>query len=322
MPDVVPPAVPPERVLIENVVGDWIQEFDEKQLMRADDFQDILITVTDKVYKVLVRDGRPEMDDEDRDFIERRVHRMVRDCLERYDAEARKQLRFRRTERVVCRMGGARPWASGNIQAVNEDDPQDETGRTKLPYVVKVDPPLNRLISVPKDDYDICRAEVCFGTRAGALWFTLYCMPWNPPRGARRFAVGDRVACAVEDESNDYSVWASGTVLDVDYDISADAAEMMRDRDWAKGKGVVPYRVQLDEGGTVLVHRDQHWLVRDLALQAARARQSTEGRCLTRIEKRNRGDNTWEAIDHQTRRVRSCDPISDDEDEGAQMLTQ
>ena len=311
-----------ERVLIENVVGDWIQEFDEKQSLGGDDFQDILNTVTDKVYNVLVRDGRPEMDGEDKEFIERRVHKLVRECLERYDAEARKQLRFIRAERVVCRMGGARPWASGSIQAINEEDPSDPSGRTKLPYVVKVDAPLNRLISVPKDDYDICRAEVCFGMRAGGLWFTLYCMPLSPTKGPRRFAVGDRVACAVEDESNDYSAWASGTVLDVDYDISADAAEMIPDRDWTKGKGAVPYRVQLDEGGTVLVHRDQHWLVRDLALQAAQARQSTEGRCLTRIEKRSRGEETWEAIDHQTRRVRPCDPPSDDEDEDAPVLTQ
>ena len=27
--------------------------------------------------------------------------------------------------------------------------------------------------------------------------------------------------------------------------------------------GVVPYRVAMDGGGSVLVHRDEHWLVRD-----------------------------------------------------------
>ena len=35
-------------------------------------------------------------------------------------------------------------WAPGTIQALNEEDPQDPTGQTKLPYVVKLDPPIGR----------------------------------------------------------------------------------------------------------------------------------------------------------------------------------
>ena len=36
-----------------------------------------------------------------------------------------------------------------------------------LPYVVKIDPPNSRLVSVPMDDNKVVRAEVCFGQRAG-----------------------------------------------------------------------------------------------------------------------------------------------------------
>ena len=30
--------------------------------------------------------------------------------------------------------------------------------------------------------------------------------------------------------------------------------------------GIVPYRVAMDSGATVLVHQDEHWLVRDLTI--------------------------------------------------------
>ena len=69
-----------------------------------------------------------------------------------------------------------------------------------------------------------------------------------------RFAAGERVACAVEDESNDYSVWAAGTVLEVDCSIEKDAAALLPDREWAGDAGRVPYVVELDSGGKVLVH--------------------------------------------------------------------
>jgi len=47
----------------------------------------------------------------------------------------------------------------------------------------------------------------------------------------------------------------------------------MPHRDWAGAAGTVPYRVQLDSGRKVLVHRDEPWLVRDLALQPEGPRQ-------------------------------------------------
>jgi len=77
-------------------------------------------------------------------------------------------------------------------------------------YVVKLDPPINRLISVPADHNDCCLAEVCFGQGGeDATCWTLYCLPVSQPR-ARRFGVGDRVACAVEDPTGDFSLWAAG----------------------------------------------------------------------------------------------------------------
>ena len=301
------------RYLVEDAVGAEIQACDPQQALRSGDFQDVLDEVSDKIIKVMRKDERAEMDDEDRAFIGRRVRRMVNSYLDQYMAERAKPTRFKRTERVVCRMGGARPWASGSIAAVNEDDPNDPTGQTKLPYVVKMDPPGARLISVPKDDYDTCRAEVCFGSRAGALWFTLFCLPSRKVSDNKRFAVGERVACAVEDESDDYSVWAAGTVEQVNYSVEEEAKEMIPDREWAGT--CVPYRVQLDSGGMVLVHKDEHWLLRDLELQAAGPRQTKEGtRVSSRLEKRHRGDYTFEAVDHMTRKVRPCAaPDSDDE---------
>lgn len=167
------------------------------------------------------------------------------------------------------------------------------------------------------DDHDLCRAEVCFGQRAGALWFTLFCTPSRPSTVPKRFSVGERVACAVEDETDDFSVWSAGTVLEVDYSVKADAAALIPDRDWDGLAACIPYRVQLDTGCKVLVHKDEHWLLRDLALQAPGPRQTAKGtRALTRLERRHKGDYTFEAVDHATRQVRSCEaPESDDERE-------
>jgi hypothetical protein len=213
----------------------------------------------------------------------------------------------------VCKVGGERRWASGTIQAINEDDPGDPTGQAKLPYVVKMDPPKARLISVPKDINDLVRAEVCFGQRAGALWFTLFCAPQRIVK-TRRFGVGERVSCAVEDTTDNYTIWAAGTVTEVSYSVASDASEMLPDRGWSGH--IVPYRVELDVGGHVLVHRDEHWLIRDLTLQPAGPRQAADGtRCLERIGKRQREEGAWEAIDHTTRRVRPADAPGDGSDD-------
>ena len=309
-----------ERVAVEDRVGEMIQLCDPRQELHPGDFQDVLDTVSKKVLKVMKEDQRDDLDDDDEAFIARRVRSMVKECYDEYEKARNKPTRFLRAERVVCNVGGDRRWASGSVQAVNENDPADPTGQSMLPYVVKLDAPGARLISVPKDDYEVCRSEVCFGQRAGSLWFTLFCLPARRLKvPEKRFTVGERVAVAVEDETDDYSVWAAGTVTDLDYSVAAEASDLMPDRDWSSDKGLVPYRVELDSGCRVLVHKDEHWLVRDLALQAAGPRQlplGTPGRTassLTRIEKRHKGDYTFEAIDHTTRRVLPCEPPSDDE---------
>ena len=69
------------------------------------------------------------------------------------------------------------------------------------------------------------------------------------------------------------------------------------------------------------MHRDEHWLVRDLKLQPEGARQAADGtRTLRRFTKRRRdgasddGDAAWEVVDHTTRQVRPCEPPDSDED--------
>ena len=157
---------------------------------------------------------------------------------------------------------------------------------------MKIDPPNSRLVSVRKDMNDVVRAEVCFGQRAGAIWLTRMCLPKSVRKGVsrvRRFGLHDRVSCAVEDASGDYTDWAAGTVTALDH--------VVEDSDGIKG-GVAPYKVMLDGGSEVLVHADEHWLIRDLGLQAPGARIAADGtRSLERMTKRKAGDG-FEMVDH------------------------
>ena len=180
---------------------------------------------------------------------------------------------------------------------------------------------------MPHDENAICRAEVCFGKASkGDLGFTLRCKPSRSTSARKRFAVGDRVACAVEDATGEYTAWDAGTVVDVDYNIEPDAAEMTLTWNFANGAGIIPYRVKLDTPGTigtqhVFVHRDVHWLIRDLALQSPGPRQAEDGtRNLKRLVKRRRSESEVELIDQETRKVRvqaADDDDSSDEDAGA-----
>jgi hypothetical protein len=92
---------------------------------------------------------------------------------------------------VVCSLGGGFGWLPGAVQSVNEPNPQDPT--ELFPYVVKLDPPLGKLISVPEDRKNFCRSEICFdGDVPGGAQFSIACLPLNPTK-KRRFAVGDKV---------------------------------------------------------------------------------------------------------------------------------
>lgn len=298
--------------MIEEEVGAAIQACDPEQKLHSDDFQDALCTVSHRVFTVMCEQGRAQFVDEDRAYIRATIRKMVSTFL----SPAAPTRRFLRFEHVLVNVGGRRQWAAGVIQALNEDDPADESGRApKLPYVVKSDPPDGRLVSVPEDANTHVRAEVCFGQRAGALYFTLFSLPPTPRPATKqlRFAVRDRVACAVEDGTDDFSNWAAGTVLGVDQSIEAEAKAALPD--WT-GQTRVPYRVRLDSGCEVLVHRDEHWLVRGLAHQREGPRQAEDGsRCLKRLEVRKVADG-WEVVDHATGQVRSCaSPNSSDDDD-------
>ena len=95
-------------------------------------------------------------------------------------------------------------------------------------------------------------------------------------------------------------------MVDVNYDVGPEARDL--ELSCSAGAGIIPYRVELDNGlnaAHVFVHRDDHRLLRDLALQPAGPRQSEDGtRDLQRLVKRRRNESEWELIDHATCRVR------------------
>ena len=83
--------------------------------------------------------------------------------------------RFQRSDRVVCSLGGGFGWLPGAVQSVNEPNPQDPM--EVFPYVVKLDPPLGKLISVPDDRKNFCRSEICFdGDVPGGAQFSIACL--------------------------------------------------------------------------------------------------------------------------------------------------
>eukprot|EP00966_Prymnesium_polylepis_P304741 7040950-Prymnesium_polylepis.1 len=277
-------------IRIEDAVRAALRTCDPDNELPRSDYSDISVEVLDKVYYVMTEEGRTELDAQDLEFIGSRVRELIMEFRAPMQCTQR---RFAKLDRVVCNVGGDRRWAAGSVQSLDEDDESDPTGRTLIPYVVKIDPPNSRLVTVPIDDNDVVRAEVCFGRRAGALWFTRMCLPKAARKGsqrARRFCKGDRVACAVEDATGSHTDWAAGTVLTVDHVVESEEGV---------GGGVAPYAVKLDAGDdVVLVHQDEHWLIRDLELQAEGARTAPDGtRCLARIAKRKRDDG-WEAVDH------------------------
>ena len=148
-------------------------------------------------------------------------------------------------DRVVCNIGY---WAPGAVEELDVPDPHDPTGQTILPYIVQLDPPVDRVVSVPSDNDACVQPEVCFGRKADAGWLTLACAR-RQSLVKLRFGVGDRVACAVEDATAGVGIWVAGTIQ---------ALRVVMD-EWEGEGAPVPYRIALDEGGLVLAHRDVHW---------------------------------------------------------------
>ena len=201
---------------------------------------DVIVQVlVEAVYDVLMVDGRRQLSEDDRAYIREMTRRLTKDRLPKPPGSSK---RFSMSDRVVCCVGGERGWAAGTVQALDQDG--------VFPYVVKLDPPDTRLVSVPTDTSEQVRAEVCFGQRAGAMHFTRMCLPnalLRQKRRTPRFAAGERVACAVEDATSEYSDWSAGTVLAVNCTV----------KEWEgfpEGDSTVPYQVGLDAGDIVLVH--------------------------------------------------------------------
>jgi len=288
-----------DRKQIEREAMWWMQEFDPDQDLTNPDVEEIL----DDIFRVLDDNDYYSPSD---DFIEKHTQKMVKRLNDQKLEEAAQKLRFQRTHHVVCNMG--QTWGNGTIQAVNVPDPQEPWN--KLPYVIKLNHPVNQLISAPQDDNHTVLREVCFGQGQDGLMFTVICLPMQHKPGPRRFRVGERVACVVEDSVPDPtgSVWTAGTVQEIDVDMEEGVKLhliQLLGRDWPFGVTCAPYRVQLDNGCCVLVHKDEHWLIRDLAYQPVGPCQKMDGR--SNIVKQQCGD-AYVVVDHTTRQVRKCDP--------------
>ena len=106
-----------------------------------------------------------------------------------------KAWRFALRDRVLCNLGAQHGWVPGSVQAIDEPNPEEPTAT--LPYVVKLDAPLDRLVTVPFDANSTCRPEACFAIEEAEL--SHRCMGHNrTARPTLRFEQGDRVAVLAE----------------------------------------------------------------------------------------------------------------------------
>ena len=280
-----------ERVLlevrrcVEDAVVAEVRTRDPEQLLRTGEHEHIVGCISDRVCARMAYVQHTALDEEDHALIRRTSTQIVRHLLHPPGTGRR----FVMHDRVVCHLTGQRAWAAGTIVKLDQDDDDDPTGENPLPYLVKIDPPKSRIVCAPRDDNDVVRAEVCFRQNADGLFFSLFCKPRNQTK-IRRFGVGDRVACAIDNITGDDITWAAGTVIELNFDAGPDARQAFPSWDWPCVDGIVPYRVLLDAGAHVLVHRDEHWLVRDLRIQPVGPRAAMGTRSLTRFTKRREGD--------------------------------
>lgn len=170
-----------------------------------------------------------------------------------------------------------------------------KTGRV-FPYIVELDSPSGKMISVPEDAARCVVAETCWPPS----WAATGPLPAQAPkpRPALRFAVGDAVMCLVGDyQYGAWSSWCAGVVT----------ALWRGSEAWGSSE-VAAYEIQLNVGGSsVLAHRDDHTLVRDPALQQ-QGPKAAGPPAASRFGKRQREDGAWESVDQQTRHVRACAP--------------
>ena len=215
--------------------------------------------------------------------------------------------RFGQYDRVHCNIGGDVGWASGNVQAV---DQQTEEG--SLPYVVMLDPPIKELVSVPADAGFCVLPSVCFAeSPAGgpcAEKIASEATVTSPTRRRKlRFAVGDRVVClcAGPDGTDWPRRWMAATV-----------GALWHQPAGAADGAALPYVLDLDAVDTcgrweqpepVLAHRDDCMYVRSLDLQPPG--ECANGVALQRFATRRHEEmGVDERVDHQTLVVRKVSP--------------
>ena len=121
------------------------------------EFASIVKDVSGRVCSRMELDQRTTLEEQDREFIREKCAQMVQSHLHPCDDR-----RFRTKDRVVCRLAQPPSWVAGTIVETERDGPDAPTGRRRVPYLVKVDPPNGRLICVPRDESDVVRAEACF----------------------------------------------------------------------------------------------------------------------------------------------------------------
>ena len=126
------------------------------------EFESIVKDVSGRVCSRLGQ--RTALEEQDHEFIRKKCAQMVQSHLHPCDDR-----RFRKNDRVVCRLAQPPSWVAGTIVGTEREGPDAPTGRRRIPYLVKVDPPNRRLICVPRDDSDVVRAEACFECTVEAL---------------------------------------------------------------------------------------------------------------------------------------------------------
>ena len=218
-------------------------------------------------------------------------------------------LRFVLKERVACKISQGQ-WLTGKVAMLHEPDPH---GGSVLPYVVSLDRS-DRMISAPSDNDDCVRIEACF---TEAEWHVSRSLSAGRSSLALRFKAGDVVACLAASLGHGRASadWRRARVRQVWPSLDLD-----------EPRKHVPYLLELldegvpggeggeggedgedcvdGEGGAgLLCHRDDHYLVRDLALQPPGPRTDR-----SRFATRQCADgSSFEELDHQTRVVRSTE---------------
>ena len=111
---------------ISAAVEEEINICDPKHNLGLGHFNDILSAVLAQVYEHMGSEQRSELNEGDLALIQKLVRRQATEHLASVSLP---KLRFEISDRVVCLIGGDRPWAAGKVQACNEPDPSDPTGQ-------------------------------------------------------------------------------------------------------------------------------------------------------------------------------------------------